>query len=60
GESGFVRDALDVAGIADALARLEPPVARRMGEAARAAVASLTPEAMAARYAALYERLIRR
>jgi len=60
GESGFVRDALDVEGIADALARLEPPVARRMGEAAREAVAPLTPRAMAERYAALYARLIRR
>ena len=60
GESGFVRDALDVAGIAEALGRLEPPVARRMAEAARAAVAALTPGAMAGQYAALYERLIRR
>ena len=60
GESGFVRDALDVAGIADAMARLEPAVARRMGEAARDAVSALTPQAMAGRYTALYERLIRR
>jgi UDP-glucose:(heptosyl)LPS alpha-1,3-glucosyltransferase len=60
GESGFVRDALDVAGIAEAIARLEPPVAQRMGEAARAAVAALTPAAMAGQYEALYTRLIRR
>ena len=32
GESGFVRDALDVAGIAAALDRLDPAAARRMGE----------------------------
>jgi UDP-glucose:(heptosyl)LPS alpha-1,3-glucosyltransferase len=60
GESGFVRDALDVTGIAEAMARLEPPVAKRMGEAARAAVDALTPAAMAAQYEALYARLIRR
>ena len=60
GENGFVRDALDVAGIAGALARLEPPTAQRMAEAARAAVSALTPAAMASQYAALYERLIRR
>jgi len=60
GENGFVRDALDVAGIADALGRLEPPVAQRMAEASRAAVSALTPAAMAGQYAALYERLIRR
>ena len=60
GENGFVRDALDVAGIADALARLEPPAAQRMAQAARAAVSALTPAAMAGQYAALYERLIRR
>ena len=60
GENGFVRDALDVAGIAEALARLDPPTAQRMAEAARAAVSALTPAAMAGQYAALYERLIRR
>ena len=60
GESGFVRDALDVAGIAEAMSRLDPPSARRMEEAARSAVSGLTPAAMASRYAALYERLIRR
>jgi UDP-glucose:(heptosyl)LPS alpha-1,3-glucosyltransferase len=58
GESGFVRDALDVAGIAECLDRLDPPTARRMGEAAREAVAGLTPEAMGREYLALYERLL--
>ncbi len=58
GESGFVRDALDVLGLAECLARLEPGTARHMGEAARAAVAALTPEAMAREYLALYERLL--
>lgn len=58
GESGFVRDALDVAGLAECLERLDPATARRMGEAARAAVAPLTPAAMAAQYLALYERLL--
>jgi UDP-glucose:(heptosyl)LPS alpha-1,3-glucosyltransferase len=60
GESGFVRDALDVAGLAAALDRLDPPTARRMGEAARAAVERYTPQAMAAEYVALYGRLLRR
>jgi UDP-glucose:(heptosyl)LPS alpha-1,3-glucosyltransferase len=58
GESGFVRDALDTRGIADAFDRVDRPTARRMGEAARAAVASLTPEAMASDYLALYHRLL--
>ena len=60
GESGFVRDALDVARLSEALERLDPETAARMGEAARAAVASYTPEAMAAQYVALYRRLLRR
>jgi len=60
GESGFVRDALDVAGLAAAVERLDPGTARRMGEAARSAVAPYTPEAMAAEYVALYRRLLRR
>jgi UDP-glucose:(heptosyl)LPS alpha-1,3-glucosyltransferase len=60
GESGFVRDALDVEGIAEAIARLDPPTARRMGAAARQAVAALAPAAMAGEYLALYERLLHR
>ncbi len=59
GESGFVRDALDVAGFAEAFERLDPATARRLGEAARDAVAPLTPAAMAADYLALYRRLLR-
>ncbi len=58
GETGFVRDALDVSGIAQCLDRLDPVVSRRLGEAARDAVAALTPEAMAGEYLALYGRLL--
>ena len=53
-----MRDALDVDGLADCLDRLDPATARRMGEAAREAVAPLTPEAMGREYLALYERLL--
>jgi UDP-glucose:(heptosyl)LPS alpha-1,3-glucosyltransferase len=60
GETGFVRDALDALGLAEALARLDPPQARRMGENARDAVAGLTPEAMAREYVDLYARLLRK
>ncbi|HSN21585.1 MAG TPA: glycosyltransferase family 4 protein [Usitatibacter sp.] len=60
GQSGYVRDALDVAGLAEALDRLDPGTALRMGEAARAAVLPYPPEAMAAEYVALYRRLLRR
>jgi UDP-glucose:(heptosyl)LPS alpha-1,3-glucosyltransferase len=60
GANGFVRDALDVAGIAEAMERLDPGTAARLGEAARAAVLPYTPEAMAAEYVALYRRLLRR
>jgi len=60
GETGFVRDALDVAGLADALARLDPASAARMGAAARDAVAGFTPEAMGAQYLALYQSLLHR
>ena len=58
GENGFVRDALDVGGLAQCLDRLDPDTARRMGEAARETVLPLTPEAMAREYLALYERLL--
>ena len=58
GESGFVRDALDIGGLAGCLDRLDPATARRMGEAAREAVSPLTPEAMGREYLALYERLL--
>jgi UDP-glucose:(heptosyl)LPS alpha-1,3-glucosyltransferase len=60
GESGFVRDALDIAGLAEVLGRLDPATAARMGANARDAVASLTPELMAREYLALYRRLLRR
>ena len=60
GESGYVRDALDVAGLAEALGKLDGGVATRMGAAARAAIEPYTPQAMAQQYLALYQRLLRR
>jgi UDP-glucose:(heptosyl)LPS alpha-1,3-glucosyltransferase len=60
GESGFVRDALDVGGIAQALATLDASNAGRMGRAAAEAVREFTPQAMAREYLSLYERLIHR
>lgn len=60
GESGFVRDALDIAGIAEAMDRSDASVAQRMGATARALAEPFTPEAMAAEYLALYQRLLPR
>jgi UDP-glucose:(heptosyl)LPS alpha-1,3-glucosyltransferase len=60
GESGFVRDALDVPGLAGALGRLDPGTALRLGENARDAIAPLTPQAMAREYVDLYARLLRK
>jgi UDP-glucose:(heptosyl)LPS alpha-1,3-glucosyltransferase len=60
GESGYIRDALDVAGIAEAIERLEPRAGRALGAAARAAVLPYSPPAMAEAYLALYRRLLRR
>ena len=60
GESGYIRDALDVPGLAEAIERLEPPACRVLGEVARAAVLPYTPAAMAEEYLALYRRLLRR
>jgi UDP-glucose:(heptosyl)LPS alpha-1,3-glucosyltransferase len=60
GESGFLRDALDVSGLAEAIGRLDPATARTMGGAAQAAIAPYTPQAMAAEYLALYARLLGR
>jgi UDP-glucose:(heptosyl)LPS alpha-1,3-glucosyltransferase len=60
GVTGFVRDALDVAGIAQAMGRLDMSQARSMGAAAREAIAPYTPQAMAREYLALYERLLAR
>ncbi len=58
GESGFVCDALDVAGIAQCLGQLDRASARRLGAAARDAVAPLTPQAMGRAYLDLYEMLL--
>ncbi|HEX4943823.1 MAG TPA: glycosyltransferase family 4 protein [Usitatibacteraceae bacterium] len=58
GVTGFVHDALDVDGITRSLDRLDPGTARTMGEAARLAVAHLTPDSMGREYLALYERLL--
>jgi UDP-glucose:(heptosyl)LPS alpha-1,3-glucosyltransferase len=60
GETGFIRDALDVDGIAAALEQLDPATAARMGARARDAVATLTPQTMAQQYLALYKRLLHR
>jgi UDP-glucose:(heptosyl)LPS alpha-1,3-glucosyltransferase len=60
GETGFVRDALDVAGMAGALAALDAGRAHAMGAAAREAVTPFTPQAMAQEFLALYRRLLRR
>jgi len=60
GESGFVRDALDIRGLADALSRLDPASAARLGANARDATAPFTPAGMAQEYVALYQRLIHR
>ena len=57
---GFVRDALDVAGMAGALAALDPARARAMGAAAREAITPFSPQAMAQEFLALYRRLLRR
>lgn len=59
GVSGFVCDALDVAGIAESLDRLTVPgAAEAMRAAARAAVADLDLETMAGRLIDLYHRLL--
>jgi UDP-glucose:(heptosyl)LPS alpha-1,3-glucosyltransferase len=60
GESGYVRDALDVAGMANDLDSMEPGRARDMGARARSAVEPYTPERMGREYLALYERLLHR
>ena len=60
GRSGHVRDALDAHGFAAAIDGLEGGAARRLGQAARARVEPFTPQAMAAEYLALYQRLIPR
>jgi UDP-glucose:(heptosyl)LPS alpha-1,3-glucosyltransferase len=60
GRSGIVRDALDVAGMANAIASLDGGAGRTMGLAAREVVAPFTHEAMAREYLALYQRLLHR
>ena len=60
GESGMVRDALDVAGIAAAIERLAGGEGVRVGKNGRDRVAAFTPQAMAAEYLALYRRLLHR
>ena len=60
GESGYVRDALDVAGLAEALERLDPGTSARLGANARDAVAPFTAHRMAQEYLGLYRRLLHR
>ena len=60
GETGFVHDALDIAGLAEALARLDPVACAQLGANARDAVAPFTPQRMAQEYLALYRRLLHR
>jgi len=57
GDNGFVCDALDIAALADRMARITPQAARKMGERARAGVAGLGLAAMAERLMALYASL---
>ena len=60
GVNGYVRDALDVDGLAQALARLaDPAQAASMRTAARASVAHLSLDAMAQQLLALYRSLVR-
>ncbi len=57
--AGFVTGARDIGAIADAMrALLDAGTRARMGARAVAAMADLTPPAMAARLVALYERLL--
>ena len=60
GENGYVRDALDVAGITEAIEALDGGIGLRLGAAGRDTVAPFTPEAMAREYLDLYRRLLRR
>ncbi|MEO7742696.1 MAG: glycosyltransferase family 4 protein [Usitatibacter sp.] len=60
GESGCVRDALDIAGLAGAIERLAGAEGIRVGANGRARVEPFTPQAMAAEYLSLYRRLLHR
>ncbi|MEO5701235.1 MAG: glycosyltransferase family 4 protein [Casimicrobiaceae bacterium] len=58
-DAGFVCDALDVATLAGHMASLQDPALRqRMGAAARAGVAELTPAAMTLKLVLLYRDLL--
>ncbi len=58
GVNGYVCAALDVPAIAHAMAAVAGPGRARMGEAARASVAGLSLDAMAARLLAIYQSLL--
>ncbi len=59
GENGYLRDALDQAGIRDAIEALSEPARReRIGRAARATVEPMTLTRMAEAYRALYAELL--
>ena len=58
GSNGFVCDALDIAGLADRMTRIDASTAREMGERARASVAGLGLAAMADKLVALYADLM--
>jgi len=60
GETGLVRDALDIAGLAEAIARLDPGTSARFGANARDAVEPFTAQKMAQEYLELYRRLLHR
>ncbi|MGB7543600.1 MAG: glycosyltransferase family 4 protein [Burkholderiales bacterium] len=57
GENGFVVPALDVEALAEALAKLDPQRAQRMGACARARAQAFGLDAMAERLLALYRSL---
>ncbi len=59
GDNGYVRDALDQAGVRDAIEALsEPGWRERVGRAARATVEPMTLTRMAEAYRALYQELL--
>jgi UDP-glucose:(heptosyl)LPS alpha-1,3-glucosyltransferase len=60
GVSGFLRDALDVPGLAGAVDHIDLGHARAMGMAAREAVSAYAPQSMAREYLGLYARLLGR
>ncbi|MBB5017058.1 UDP-glucose:(heptosyl)LPS alpha-1,3-glucosyltransferase [Chitinivorax tropicus] len=61
GKQGFVRDALDIGGLRDAMQVLcDPAQAQVMGQASREWVLAMTPQKMAAEMTALYQALLAR